>query len=35
MALGARRVEVVRLVIRQGMGFALVGMALGVAGALL
>jgi putative ABC transport system permease protein len=34
MALGARRVEVVRLVIRQGMGIALAGITLGVAGAL-
>lgn len=33
-AVGARRVEVVRLVIRQGMGIALAGITLAVAGAL-
>jgi putative ABC transport system permease protein len=34
MALGARRVEVVRLVVRQGMGIALAGIGVGVLGAL-
>ncbi|OFW40485.1 MAG: hypothetical protein A3J29_05990 [Acidobacteria bacterium RIFCSPLOWO2_12_FULL_67_14b] len=34
MALGARRLEVVRLVVRQGMGIALAGMGVGLLGAL-
>ena len=34
IALGARRVEVVRLVVRQGMAIALAGMGVGVVGAL-
>jgi len=34
MALGARRIEVVRMVVRQGMATALVGIAVGAAAAL-
>ena len=34
MALGARRLDVVRLVVRQGMGVALVGIVAGLAAAL-
>jgi ABC-type antimicrobial peptide transport system permease subunit len=34
MALGAQRVEVVRMVVRQGMGIALAGIGVGVASSL-